>query len=383
MAGRKEPVYLREKPLSSGRTSLYLEINKDGMRRYEFLKLYLTNGKSKADKQEDRKTWELAETIRAKRVVELRNSRFGLVDMDNGKADIIQFIKTIAQKRNGRRPYEFLRVARLLSTYSKKDRIEFERVDKSFLEGFITFLKTKYVTTQRGRQIISEQKHLSANSIYEICVILSTCFNEAVRVGIIQRNPMRLIDASIKPKQQETSRGFLTKEELKRLSETEIDPYTKRIFLFSCYTGLRHSDVITLKWEDIAETDFGMIIRKRQKKTGGMLEVPLNGAAVSLLPPKGNGLVFGKGKSHGVVNVDLKKWAKRAGLEKNLTFHVARHTFATMLISQGADIYVVSKLLGHTKISTTQIYAKVVDESRRNAVSLLPDFISDTESKEP
>ena len=379
MNNRKEPVHLREKPLSSGRTSLYLEINKDGMRRYEFLKLYLTNGKSKADKQADKRTWELAEAIRAKRVVELRNSRYGFTDHEKGKSDVLTYIHMVAQRKNKYRKYALIRVANLLKEYTNKERLEFNYIDKVFLENFLDFLKTKYKSQKKGRQTLKVPKNLSNNSIYEIYSILSAIMNTAVKNGIIPQNPLKLLDASVRPKLKDSKREFLTLDELKKLVETDFCQYTKTIFLFACYTGLRHSDIISLKWEDIEETEKSIVIRKKQQKTGNIVEIPLNKAAFNLLPTerKEKGLVFGNCKSHSVVNVDMKKWAKKAGISKTLSFHVSRHTFATLLISQGADLYVVSKLLGHTRITTTQVYAKVVDESRRKAVDLLPDLLGE------
>lgn len=76
-------------------------------------------------------------------------------------------------------------------------------------------------------------------------------------------------------------------------------------------------------------------------------------------------------------NAFLKRWAKHVGINKNITFHCSRHSFATLAINSGVDLYVVSKLLGHTNIQTTQVYAKIVDESKNKAIDLLPDFLDD------
>lgn len=78
--------------------------------------------------------------------------------------------------------------------------------------------------------------------------------------------------------------------------------------------------------------------------------------------------------SLGRTNEILSRWAQAAGINKHITFHVARHTHATMMITLGADLYTVSKLLGHTNIQTTQIYAKIVDETKSKAIDLIPDL---------
>lgn len=375
MAARKEPVHLREKPLSSGRTSLYLEINRDGMRRYEFLKLYLTNGKSKADKQADKKTWELAEAIRAKRVVELRNSRYGFTDHDNGKADVYKYMQMLRMKKkddSSIRYYE--RCERLLRQYTGLERLPFNSLDSAFLEGFLLYLD-KYKSTMIGQYQRKKAKGLSENTKYKYITILKVVINSAVRTGIMTHNPFNQVDNSLKPKQESAEREFLSVEELRKLVETNPTDHTRITFLFGCFTGLRHSDIVTLQWEDITETEEGAIIRKKQQKTDNVVEIPLNKAAIQLLPKrKEKGLVFGDKFTQVHRNKIIRKWVKSVGIDKHITFHCSRHTFATLLISKGADLYVVSKLLGHNNIETTQIYAKVVDESKRKAVELLPDF---------
>ena len=189
-------------------------------------------------------------------------------------------------------------------------------------------------------------------------------------------NPFNQVDNSLKPKQESAEREFLSVEELRKLVETNPTDHTRKTFLFGCFTGLRHSDIVTLQWEDITENEEGAIIRKKQQKTDNVVEIPLNNAAIQLLPKrKEKGLVFGDKFTQVHRNKIIRKWVKSVGIEKHITFHCSRHTFATLLISKGADLYVVSKLLGHNNIETTQIYAKVVDDRKRKAVELLPDFM--------
>ena len=87
---------------------------------------------------------------------------------------------------------------------------------------------------------------------------------------------------------------------------------------------------------------------------------------------KGSDPVFGSIGSPPQVCANISKWVAKAGIDKHITFHCARHTFATMLLTLGTDLYTVSKLLGHRQIQTTQIYAKIVDEKRRDAVRRIP-----------
>jgi site-specific recombinase XerD len=81
--------------------------------------------------------------------------------------------------------------------------------------------------------------------------------------------------------------------------------------------------------------------------------------------------VFGL-RSRSQTRISIKAWVKKAGIDKAISFHTARHTFATLSLSSGADLYTVSKLLGHRNLATTQIYAKIIDTKKSEAVAMLP-----------
>jgi hypothetical protein len=164
-------------------------------------------------------------------------------------------------------------------------------------------------------------------------------------------------------------------EEVKKLAATPCNyPILKATFLFSCLTGLRKSDIEKLTWGEIhKQGNFTRIIFK-QKKTGGQEYLDISEEAVAYLGTRRNDVdrVF-EGFTYGTwISLELKRWALAAGITKNITFHCARHTFAVMMLDLGADIYTVSKLLGHRELSTTQIYAKVLDKNKQAAVSLIP-----------
>lgn len=151
----------------------------------------------------------------------------------------------------------------------------------------------------------------------------------------------------------------------------------KYAFLFCCFTGLRYIDVSRLKWKHITEIGNGEYqIEVVQQKTKEPVYIPLSANAMKWLPDKGydgrENYIF-KFRDRSIIYDYLKKWAKAAGIEKNITFHMSRHTCATLLIFYGADLYTVSKILGHTSIKTTQVYAKVADEMKRKAVGNIPD----------
>ena len=149
----------------------------------------------------------------------------------------------------------------------------------------------------------------------------------------------------------------------------------KEAFLFSCLTGLRWSDINKLDWSEISVFNGVNRITFNQKKTTGLQYLDIPPQAYSLI--KGfdrTGRVFQSLRYSAYMNVELLRWAMAAGITKHVTFHAGRHTFAVSLITQGVDIYTVSKLMGHTEIKTTQLYADIIDSVRKSAMHKIPDI---------
>jgi integrase len=161
--------------------------------------------------------------------------------------------------------------------------------------------------------------------------------------------------------------AFLTLEEIRALKAAECpNAEVQRAFLFSCFTGMARCDVRTLTWGQVKDG----WVRYRRQKTKETVSVE---AAEAIGEPGNDGeLVFGDMPSDRYVGHALTKWAQRANVSKNVTYHVARHTFATLSLTHGANLYTISKLLGHTSVKITQEYAKVVDKAKEDAVRLLP-----------
>ena len=171
---------------------------------------------------------------------------------------------------------------------------------------------------------------------------------------------------------------YLTIDEVKKLAETECDyPKIKNAFLFSCLTGLRRSDIIKLTWGEVYQQGEYTRIIFKQKKTGGQEYLDISEQAAALMgerkSPEVN--VFPDVLSPSCTNHALQVWVARAGINKDITFHCGRHTFATMMLDLGTDIYTTSKLLGHKNIGTTQIYAKVLDKNKQAAVARIPNIL--------
>ena len=202
---------------------------------------------------------------------------------------------------------------------------------------------------------------------------------KAARDRIIPRNPAVGVRGVSVP---ESDKIYLTAPEVQSLANAiikgDLAAEIKRAFLFGCYTGLRISDLKTLAWGDIQRDP--PQINKQQEKTKRKAFVPLHVVAWGIIDDKSlhgyKDHVFPSlAKSKTNTNEYLKRWAAKAGIEKNIGWHTARHTFAVLSLESGAEIYTVSKLLGHTDVKTTQVYANATDKMKREAVNALPEII--------
>ena len=371
----KEPIRLRTKNLSNGNQSLYLDCYIEGKREYEFLKLYLIPEISSTNKEANKETLKLANAIKAQKTVELQNNRHGFsLGAMRSKVNLIEYVERLAEQKRekaggDKRSYyqTYMALAYHLKKYSG-DKITFRQLDKNYCQGFVEYLATA-VNTLNG-------KSLSSNTQWGYMKRLESVINNAISNEIMDSNPFKQIKSENKPKRLRAEVGYLTIEEVNLLANTHcFYPNVKNGFLFSCFTGLRFSDVKNLTWGKLQiDNDGNMFINYVQQKTTKQEYLPISKSAIKYLPERGdaadNDLVF-KFPSGGFVNIQLKQWAFMAGIKKKVTFHVARHTNATMLLSLEVPIETVSKILGHSDIKTTQIYAKVIDKNKRMAVDKL------------
>lgn len=348
-------ITLREKNLRDGRVSLYLDIYEDGMRRYETLKLYLLPETNDAARAQNRQTRKLAEVVRGKRLVEAQNSAFGFAH----KREKVLLLPAFDKFRNGRNSKVYPTLAKHLRAICSEN------------------MKVTQINERWVAQIVGHfrDRDVSDNSIAEYIAMLRVFWGWCVKKGIVSGNPFEGVVLNTR----QAVREYLTIEEVQQLAKTPTKYAVREPFLFSCFTGLRWSDVTALRWCDVEQFGARTRIRFRQKKTGEHEYMDINEQAVSLMGERkdDNDIIFKCGNllNTGNANRQLRKWVKAAGIKKHITFHCARHTFATMLLTLGADLYTVSKLLGHTDISTTQIYAKIVDKRKQEAVDKIPQML--------
>lgn len=361
----------------------YFDLYRKGKRFYEYPEIYLkedyfrplrdelgnvlkdAKGKPRFPKptSEDKLKLEFLEKLRLQRELQLKNNEYGFEDPTIRNINLLDYLEEIQQEKKSSL-YKSL-LLHLKNCFGKVLLFR-EATDKTILH----FLK-----------YLSQKNNLNSNSRSTYFAGLCAVFNSAIRDKILVQNPCNLIARHDKPRTQESQRIFLTGEELRLLAETPCKEgyQIKEAFLFSCLTGLRISDVLSIRYMDIVN---GVLQYRQQKSKKQFHYLPLSEQTKLLLSllvqdPKGE-LVFwqlhrGIGSSQRLLLLD--QWVKSSGISKHVTWHVGRHTYATLLISQGEDIYTVSKLLGHSHVTMTERYAKIINSKKTEAVNRLPQII--------
>ncbi|WKN29745.1 site-specific integrase [Porifericola rhodea] len=279
------------------------------------------------------------------------------------KGNFLTYVRTLAEKkRSSDGNYgNWKSMLKFLEEFAPS-HLTFAQVDSHFVEDFKSYLDKDAKK--------KNNKGLSQNSKYSYFSKFKAALKQAEKDEIINRNPAKNVKGF---EQEESEREFLTLEELEAIVETECEiPILKSAFLFSCLTGIRWADIEKLKWSEVQYSqELGYFIRFRQKKTKGAETLPISKDACLLLGERKDRdeLVF-KGLEYSSENNDkLQRWIDRAKVTKDITFHCARHTYATLQLTLGTDIYTVSKMLCHRELKTTQVYAKIIDDKKKEAAN--------------
>ena len=337
-------IYIRTRARKDGRKSIVLDFWDGKVRRYETTNLIL-DGSSR-----DKSTLARAEAIRAKRLLEILDFKNGLSEAFGTRASFIDYAKiNITVNPFAKR----ISTVNVLCDFLRNGELLFAEITPEWFNEF-----AEYCRRDRGNCV---------NTIYTHLASLRAILNDAFRERLIKYKPLD----GVKLRKEETIRQYLTVSEFERLKIAECpNAEVRSAFLFSCYTGLRLGDVRALQWQAIQNGK----IEIRQEKTGRVVMVPISAKATDILLglPRRIPFVFRLPKSKATISAALQIWVGRAGIEKHITFHSARHTFASLLVELGEDIYTVSKLLGHSTVKVTEVYAKVNDRKLNEAVSKLP-----------
>lgn len=398
-------VKLRKKAISSG-YSLYLEYANNYRQEKIYLRIHLSKGDTPLRRKTDAETWNKCEDIRQavedyildKRAETLEFAyKLYVAKVNKETAEeekknmtLIDYLRLLAEKKKTTGQSKSFSVVvtaliKYVSDFTDGEKVLLTDVSKEWLEEFLYYLgHTNSFVRNFSNAVTNKEKTdkpLAKSSAKLYYDVFCSALKSAEKDGLIT-NPARLIKADDKKvlKGDEKQREFLTAEELERLEATFMrNEETKRAFMFGCYTGLRLSDIFSLTYGDIkleqaANGQNIYVIRRVMVKTRRVVSVPLSNKALSYLPsdfsqfPKDRKVFDLPTKA--AINKCLKTWASNAKVDKWVTFHTSRHTFATLLLTLGADLYTTSQLLGHQNIRTTQVYAKITNKKKEQAISL-------------
>ncbi len=347
------PVYLRKKQ-GKKKSRYYLDIYHNGKRHYEFLDLYMVASRNPFDTETNRQHKELADKIRAKKAIELESGNY---DIEPKHKQQIYFLEYFERWLNNY-PNKDKRLATACNTHflnfldEKKisRKITSKEITKDLVKRFRAYLDTK---------LNGETPYNYFGKFIKLC-------NDATEDKVFSDNPCK----GIRNKRPDgLKKDILSIDEIQALKAADCsNGEVKRAFLFSLNTGLRWVDVKALKWNNID----GDVIKIGQSKTGKEAIIYLNDYALSLLPERGqrNDLVFRLPSHTGALKL-LGNWVKKAEIDKHITWHSARHSFAVNLLIHKVDIKTMSSLLGHAGLKHTEKYTRVVDELKRQAVKAI------------
>jgi integrase len=369
-------IKIRTRSAKNGTKALFLDIynpNSLKTRTSKTLNLFVYDNPTASQKKSNKEALEAAERIRSKMTIDSAYTSNSLGSLSNSEKSNINFLNYFKQEAEKRYDSQN-NYGNWMGTYQHLHRFAPEgipilQVDAVWLE------KLKYYLQHEAKT--KSNVALSQNTIGSYYNKVRACLGQAFREEIIYKNPALLVKGF---KVGEVAREFVTFEELQLAAKAECEiPQLKVAFLFSALTGIRWSDINNLTWNDLqySESIKHWFVRFRQQKTKGVETLPISDQARGLLGETGdkNERIFKGLKYSAWHNMRLQQWIMKAGIAKTITFHCARHTYATLQLTNGTDIYTVSKLLGHRELKTTQVYAKIIDEKKLEASKAIPNLI--------
>jgi site-specific recombinase XerD len=358
-------IILREKLLKNKGKSLYLDIYHNGKRSYDFLGIII-NKDDKPDKKKEK--LDIANGIRSLKEIEL---------LSKGT------IHTPKHKKN----VDFLKFYDIyLEEYKKKDvrmiRYSLEKF-KAFLkkEEFISDANQTFIAADVGSKICEDYMEylkspdagLKGETPHNYFSRFRKVLKAAAKVGLFKESPASGLVFKKSDDSQTLKKQVLFIDELRTLVKTDCgNDEVKRAFLFACQTGLGLAEIKKLKWANI---DNLRLITTREK-TSKKVNIKLSDNAIKLLGKRGKSddFIFNIDISDTAINKDLKTWVERAEIDKKITFYCGRHTYAVMLLMNGANLKTVAEAMGQTNTQSTVKYLNYVDSLKDKATSELPDM---------
>ena len=354
-------------------TTAITGIDADG--NYKYKPKRDTNGIIQCTSRLDREACIYADKVRALRqqeydtaVVYSDREQEMIAQNERMEQDFIAYFNSIIYKVHPNSSNSIIvnwtRVGKLLSIFSEGKPIPFRKINVKLLEDLKLFMLT---APQGG----NKKGTLSQNS--------AATYFSIVKAGLHRAfiDEYLTVDIAAKVKgipELKVKRETLTLEEAELLAQTPCEnEVLKRAFFFAILTGIRLCDIHELTWGEIQKTSTGWRVDFTQRKTHVVDYLPINEQAYSLCGERRepNQRVFEGLTGSSWISRPLKKWIEASGIKKHITFHCSRHTFATLQLERDTDIYTIKGMLGHTNVKTTQIYAHIVDKSKRNAAEVL------------
>lgn len=361
-------VYVRKRKGANGKMHLYLDYYPPVFnpitrvsRRHESLGMFVyEDPKNQMEKNYNDEMMKLAEAVRCKRSIAVMNNDLGFIEESFADKDFLEFFEYVSRHKD--KSWTFSR-----AYFSKfmNGKCRFKDLTIQLAEDYKMWLINGLYVDPKSEDK-RKRKPLNNNTISKYYTIFRAVLRLAYRGKCIRENINEHLE-NIPLKK--TRREFLTVEEIIKLSRTEcMYDVLKQAAMFSILTGLRISDIRTLEWKHICEAPDGKpCIRKRIEKTDTEETIFISEQALAYCGErKESGLIF-EDLRPGIIDYAVKKWVEAAGIQKKISFHCFRHTYATLLVTQGVDIYTVSRQMTHTNVKTTQVYLHMVDRKGRLA----------------
>lgn len=333
------------------------------VQRHESLGIYIfAKPRNQRERDYNERMTEKAEALRCRRYESIVNERYDFFDREKMKGDFLAYFKQKADKKNCKWQHVYKHFARFCN-----DKCRFDEINVDLCNKFRKYLLN-------APQTIHTEHKLHINSVAGYWSTFRAVLHTAYREHKIMENPngfLERIDTI------PTEKEHLSKDELIRLANTPCSSEVlKKAFLFSCLTGLRKSDIKQLTWDKIQPYgDGGMYVTLRMQKTKELVNNPISDEALELIgfnDDDGNRKPTDKvfiGFNDSLTQTPLKNWLKAAGITKHITYHCFRHTLGSLQVEAGTSVYTVQHILGHKNVSTTQIYAAMADESKRESIN--------------
>lgn len=382
----KENPKLQQSTLSDGRISLYLEyylgrtqwidentgkIKVKHNRKKESLNLYLMHpARTQTERQKNKEILELAKEIRTEREQSFKADKTGKRLKTNiKKINFLDFFQTYIDnytKKDIRmlqgalnRFKEYLALEYSVFAYTIKP----EQLTKDMITGYVEYMESK-------------SKGEGARGYFQR---FKKVIKYAVEKDVIAKNPCTGVVCKVD--EQVLRKDVLSIEELQTLTSTTYtgqNPEIRRAFIFCLYTGIRFCDVVELKYSNVDYSHKTLSFEQAKTKGHSInsgVVIPLNDSLLRLVgekPPQ-DGVIFTL-PSHTMCLKALRRWTARAGIDKHITWHCARHSFAVNILNNGANIKTVSSLLGHSGLKHTEKYTRAVDRLKEDAINSLPEI---------